>query len=581
MTAANEHPQLPAHETADRSRERDLVVLGTGAAGLSAALVGANEGLDCLVLEKTDFLGGTTAYSAGTCWIPNNRFQREGGVTDDAAAATRYLDELIGDRSPRELRQAYLEHAPKMIDYMHDIGVRFWPSTTVVDYHPDLPGAGMGGRALEPVPFDGRTLDKYDFSRIRRPIPEFALFGGNLMVRRAEVNTLLKIYGGSLSATQQALKLGMRWAADRTRYPRGTRLVMGNALVATLYHRLLQRGGTVWFNARTTRILTEGGEATGVVVGHGGRELKIRTRRGVVLAGGGFPANMKLQEQYLPHPTPQFTPAADGSTGDTIALAQSVGAALGESNDDNALWFPSSIGRRKNGSTAVFPHIWDRAKPGLVAVNAAGRRFVDESVSYHRFTRAMYASNQTVPSIPAWLVVDSRCLSRYGLGMMHPRLPKASLRKYIESGYLHRGNTIRELATRIGVEPTGLENTIADNNRYAATGVDEDFRKGEDAFGRQYGDPEHQPNVNLGPIDQPPYYAVAVMPTPLGTALGLKTNTSAQVIADTEEPINGLYAVGNDAHSVMGSEYPGAGCQVGAGMTAGYVAARHAAKRPT
>ena len=197
MTAANEHPQLPAHETADRSRERDLVVLGTGAAGLSAALVGANEGLDCLVLEKTDFLGGTTAYSAGTCWIPNNRFQREGGVTDDAAAATRYLDELIGDRSPRELRQAYLEHAPKMIDYMHDIGVRFWPSTTVVDYHPDLPGAGMGGRALEPVPFDGRTLDKYDFSRIRRPIPEFALFGGNLMVRRAEVNTLLKIYGGS------------------------------------------------------------------------------------------------------------------------------------------------------------------------------------------------------------------------------------------------------------------------------------------------------------------------------------------------------------------------------------------------
>ena len=175
--------------------------------------------------------------------------------------------------------------------------------------------------------------------------------------------------------------------------------------------------------------MTEGGEATGVVVGHGGRELKIRTRRGVVLAGGGFPANMKLQEQYLPHPTPQFTPAADGSTGDTIALAQSVGAALGESNDDNALWFPSSIGRRKNGSTAVFPHIWDRAKPGLVAVNAAGRRFVDESVSYHRFTRAMYASNQTVPSIPAWLVVDSRCLSRYGLGMMHPRLPKASLRK--------------------------------------------------------------------------------------------------------------------------------------------------------
>ncbi|HSU11245.1 MAG TPA: FAD-binding protein [Pseudonocardia sp.] len=555
--------------------EVDLLVLGTGAGGLAASVTGADQGLSTLVLEKTEYLGGTTAYSAGTCWIPGNRFLDD---DNDVEQASRYLDALVGDRAPRELREAYLARGGEMVEYLDRIGVGFWHSKTVVDYHPEIPGSARG-RALEPQTFDGRALGKADFGRVRRPVPEFALFGGTLMVRRAEVNDLLGIYAGSVRGVLMALRLGVRWGADRLRYPRGTRLAMGNALVASLFHKLRQRFGQVWFRATATRLLTDDGRVVGAIVAYRGRELRVRVRRGVVLAGGGFSASPDWRAKYLPSPTPQYTRAGEGSTGDTLALARAVGGALGEPRDDNAFWFPSSIGRRRDGSTVVFPHIWDRAKPGIVAVNAAGRRFVDESVSYHRFTRAMYDSHKSVPTIPAWLVIDSRALARYGLGMIRPHTPAPMLRKYVEAGYLHRAATVRELAASIGVDPDGLERTVADANRYARKGVDEEFGKGTSVFGRQYGDAGHTPNVNLGPIETAPYYAIAVVPTPLGTALGLQTDPSARVLDEAGEPIPGLYACGNDAQSVMASEYPGAGCQVGAGLTFGYVAARHAAAR--
>ncbi len=556
--------------------EVDLLVLGTGAGGLAAAVTGANEGLSTLVLEKTELLGGTTAYSAGTCWIPGNRFQRADGVTDDVPAARRYLDALVGDRAPQELREAYLVHGSEMVEYLDGLGVRFWHSKTVVDYHPEIPGSARG-RALEPQTFDGRTLGKANFGRVRRPVPEFALFGGTLMVRRAEVNELLGIFRGSVRGMRTALRLGVRWAVDRVTYPRGTRLAMGNALVANLFHQLLARDGRVWFTATATRLLTDDSRVVGAVVAYEGRELRVRVRRGVVLAGGGFSASPQWRTRYLPSPTPQYTRAGEGATGDTLALAQAVGGALGEPRDDNAFWFPSSIGRRRDGSTVVFPHIWDRAKPGIVAVNSAGRRFVDESVSYHRFTRAMYDSDKSVPTVPAWLVIDAAALRRYGLGRIRPHTPAPLLRKYLDAGYLRQGATVRELAATIGVDPDGLEHTVRDTNRFARTGVDEEFGKGTSVFGHQYGDPEHTPNVNLGPIETAPYYAIAVLPTPLGTALGLRTDPSARVLDEVGAPIPGLYACGNDAQSVMASEYPGAGCQVGAGLTFGYVAARHAA----
>lgn len=551
--------------------ETDLLVLGSGAAGLTAAVVAAADGLSVLVLEKTEWLGGTSAYSAGTCWIPGHRHLADPAA--DVAAAGEYLDALVGDRAPRELREAYLRHGPEVIDHLERLGIGFWHSASVVDYHPELPGAGVG-RALEPRVFDARRLAREHFGRVRRPVREFALFGGTLMLRRREADQLVKVFDGSVRGMAVALRLGARWAFDRLRHRRGTRLTMGNALVAALYDQLIRRGGDVWFTARATELPTDGARGvTGAVVSHRGRTVRITARRGVVLAGGGFSASPELRAEYLPSPVPQFTPASEGATGDTLALARAVGGAFAEPRDDNALWFPSSIGRRKDGSTAVFPHIWDRAKPGIVAVNAAGRRFVDESVSYHRFTRAMYADRT---AIPAWLVLDAQTLKRYGLGMIRPHARNAVLRRYTDQGYLHVGPTIRALAEAIGIEPDGLERTVAETNQSAGTGVDEEFGKGESPYGRQYGDPAHRPNANLGPIEKAPFYAIAVVPTPLATALGIRISTHAEVVDETGVPVPRLYACGNDAASMTASEYPGAGCQIGAGLVFGHLAARHA-----
>lgn len=553
----------------------DVMVLGTGAAGLSAAVTAAAHGLSTLVLEKTEYLGGTTAYSAGTCWMPGHRYQRAAGLTGEHEAASRYLDTIVGDRAPKELREAYLDRGPEMIDYFHNLGVRFWHSTTVVDYHPEVDGSGIG-RALEPQTFDGRKLGREDFRRIRWPVPEFALFGGTMMVRRAEVDRLLELFRGSPRAAALALRLGIRWACDRVRYPRGTRLAMGNALVAHLFYELKRHHGQVLFNSTAKQLLTDGVRVTGAVVESAGRERRYRVRHGVILAGGGFSASPSWRQRYLPQPTPQFTRAAEGSTGDTLSLGLDVGGSLGPDHGDNAFWFPSSIGRRRDGSLAVFPHIWDRAKPGIVAVGAAGRRFVDESVSYDNFVRAMYATPTGNEAIPAWLIIDSHALHEYGLGMIRPHTPRPFLTKYVRDGYIHRATSIRSLARQIGVDADGLEETVNQSCRSARTGVDDTFHKGISAFGRHYGDPRHHPNVNLGPIETAPFYALPVVPTPLGTALGLRTDISARVLTSDGSVIGGLYAAGNDADSPMAAEYPGAGCQVGAGMTFGYVAAMDA-----
>jgi succinate dehydrogenase/fumarate reductase flavoprotein subunit len=538
--------------------EYDLVVLGSGASGLTAALVAAIEGARVLVLESTSHVGGTSARSSGTLWIPP--------VGDTVAAA--YLDALVGEKADRSLREAFLAAGPSMVAYLEKhAGFAFRPYPAHPDYRQDLPGAALGQRPLEPPEFDGRLLGE-DFARLGWPIRELMLFGG-MMVTRGEAARLLRA-GRSVDGTLLGARLVLRFLADKLRYPRGTRLVLGNALVARLYKNLLDRQVPVWCEATTEQLLVAGG-VRGAVVRRGGRETRVRARRGVVLAGGGFPASAALREQHFRPPVARHTAAYEGCVGDTLRLGQAAGGVLGTASEDNAFWFPGSIATRRDGTTAVYPHIvLDRGKPGLVAVGAPGRRFTDEAVSYHEFTRAMYRT----ANVPAWLVCDRRFVWKYGLGMIRPMTPR--LAPYVASGYLRRADTVEALADAIGVAAAGLADTVRRHNEFARAGIDTDFGKGANAYDRGNGDPAHRPNPCLGPIERAPFYAVRVEPTPLATSLGLRTDANARVCDAAGNPIAGLYAVGNDMQSPMGGEYPGAGAQLGPGMTFGYLAALHA-----
>ena len=540
--------------------ECDLLVLGAGASGMTAALAAAAEGARVLVLESTAYVGGTSARSSGTLWIP------PAGDTK----AIEYLDALVGDKADRALRETFLAAGPQMLACLEkEAGMKFKPYLAHPDYRQDLPGAAGGTRPLEPPEFDGRLLGD-EFKRVGWPLPELMLFGG-MMITRGEAARLLRA-GRSIDGALLGARLVLRYLADRLRYPRGTRLVLGNAIVAGLYKALLDRKVPVWCEANTERLVGQGA-VQGLVVRHAGKVIRIGARRGVILAGGGFPANAALRQKHLPHPVARYTSAYEGCVGQTIRLGQQAGGALGRSGEDNALWFPSSIAPRADGTTAVYPHIvLDRSKPGLVAVGRSGERFTDEAVSYHEFTRAMYRTG----NVPAWLVCDRRFMWSYGLGMIRPMTP--SLSPYLDSRYLRAADTIEALANEIGVAPAGLAETVHRQNEFARTGVDADFGKGGNAYDLGNGDPANKPNPCLGPIERAPFYAVQVEPTPLGTSLGLATNANAQVLGEDGAPIPGLYAAGNDMHSVMGGEYPGAGAQLGPGMTFAYLAALHAVR---
>jgi hypothetical protein len=506
--------------------------------------------------------------------VPANHYLQAHGIAGDAEAAARYLASLVGDRGDPAMRQAFLDSAPVMLrDLEERAGIAFRPYLTAPDYRQDHAGAAKGGRALEPLPFDGRTLGA-DFRRVAWPIPELMLFGG-MMVTRSEAAELVRA-DRSPRALALAMRLLARYLRDRVRHPRGTRLVLGNALVARLLKALLDRDVPVLTGVDTQRLMTGGGRVGGIEATVAGARRLMLARCGVVLAGGGFPANAALRARYLPAPVAEHTPAAPGCDGSTIELGLSVGAALGPAGLDNALWFPSSTMMRSDGSTAVYPHIvLDRAKPGLIAVNGAGERLVNEAVSYHEFVRAMYRTHNNAPAVPTWLVCDRAFIRRYGLGLIRPRTLR--LRRYVANGYLREGATVAALAGAIGLPPAALQATVERCNRFARTGLDSDFGKGGTIYERGNGDPQVRPNPCLGPIAHAPFYAVPVLPTPLGTSLGLSADANARACDAEGRPVPGLYVCGNDMQSAFGGEYPGAGAQLGQAMTFGWLAARHAA----
>ena len=406
--------------------EVDLVVLGSGAGGLTAALTATLEGLSVAVLDVAPVFGGTTARSSGTAWIPNNQLMRAAGFPADAEAAEAYLAALIRKGSPREKWKAFLDQAPAMqADLEARAGIVFRPYLNAPDYRSELEGAALGGRALEPVAFDGRRLGGW-FDTLAEPIPELTVLGG-MMLTRSEAQRLIRAER-SPAALLEGLKLVARHASDRRHHRRGTRLVMGNALVARLLHGTLTRGGFGFTNVHVRGIDISGGRAAGVSGIHCGRDFSLAARAGVVLAGGGFPADPEMRARYLPPLAPDHTSAGPFSSGSTIRLGIEAGGQLGPDAGSNAMWFPSSLWARPQGGLAVYPHIaLDRAKPGSIIVDQRGERFANEAVSYHDFCMAMFRHGPA--ACPAWMIAGRDFLWRYGLGVIRPRT--ASLSTFI------------------------------------------------------------------------------------------------------------------------------------------------------
>lgn len=551
----------------------DVLVVGAGAAGMTAALVCALEGADVLLCEKSEQVGGTTATSAGTIWVPGTRQAREAGMSDTIDDTRRYLDAIIGPATD-DRREIYLTTGKDVVEYLErNSEVKFSIYARHPDYLSNRPGSTLAGRALAPLPFDGRELGP-DFHLLRPPIGEFMALGG-MMIGRDDIEPLVRPFG-SMASFRKMLSLVWRQFTDRLGHRRGTRLLMGNALAARLFYSLRQRNVPIWLNAPLDSLTRDGDQVTGAVVRTKDGTRRIVARRGVILATGGLGGSIERLNEHVRPPLKHGLPFA-GAAGDGMRLARSAGAVAEDDHASPAFWTPVSDTSWFKGGRGAYPHLaLDRSKPGLIAVNAAGRRFVDEAVSYHDFVLGMHRSNETVPTIPAWLICDREFIHKYGLGRIPPG--RRSFRWAVVSGYLAEGDTLDALAKTIGVDAAGLSDSVARNNRYAQTGDDPDFGKGSTEFDRNNGDPRHKPNPCIGPISSPPYYAMAVYPSVLGSSIGLKTDADGRVIGGDGKPIPGLFACGNDMASIMRGHYPGPGITLGPALVFGYRAAMAASK---
>ncbi|MEW5515274.1 FAD-dependent oxidoreductase [Pseudomonas asiatica] len=561
---------MPTHEHAQHNF--DLVVLGSGAGGLTAAATAARRGLKVLVVEKAEHFGGTSAISGGAVWLYGTDQARAAGAVDSPEAIRTYLRQVIGDGYDPALVDAFIEHGHQALRWLEqNTELRYALRPHSPDYYPDAPGATQFGRALEMVEYDGRQLGPH-FKDLQMPPPGMLLFGG-MMVNRVDIQHFLSIRRSPRSLWH-CLKLMARYARDRLHHPRGTRLTTGNALIARLASSAFAHGTQLWLRSEALELIVERGVVTGVVVQREGRRERVLARGGVVCAMGGFAAGA-LADSYRPaRQAPHLTMSPPSNDGAALRLGQAVAAAQGEGLVANFFWAPVSELRHVSGERERFPHlVTDRAKPGVIAVGPDGRRFVNESDSYHHFVQTMFAKGIA----SCWLVCDAEAMNRYGLGLARPK-PVDNL-ALIHAGYLHRAATAQALAKTIGVDPQVFMQTLEQFNADARNGIDRAFGKGGNSYNRYMGDPQHTPNPCLAPLTSGPFYAIRIHTGDLGSARGLVTNAQANVLNRDGQPIAGLYAVGNDMNSLMKGTYPGPGITLGPALTFGWLAANHIAAR--
>jgi succinate dehydrogenase/fumarate reductase flavoprotein subunit len=561
----------------------DLLVIGSGAGGLSAAVTAAHLGLKVIVAEKEAQFGGTTAWSGGWMWLPRNPLAVEAGIVEPIDEPLAYLRHELGDRFDESRARAFLEAVPRMVEFFRsNTSLRFIDGNAIPDFHGRAPHASLGGRSLCAAPFDGRRLGAR-FADLKPPLPETTLWGMGI-ASGAELRHFFNALRKPASlwyVTQRVLAHGK----DLLLHRRGLRLVNGNALVAALATSALEAGVQVRTRCPARRLLRDGERVTGAVLGTPEGAIEVQARCGVVLACGGFPHDASRKAALLPHaPTGRehHSAASRGNTGDGLRLGETAGGCVATDGAQAAALAPVSLVPQADGSFAHFPHLIERGKPGLIAVTRRGRRFTNEADSYHDFMQGLLAAVPAGQPVEAWLVCDHAFMRHYGLGAAKPA--PMPLGPMLANGYLKRGQTLAELARVCGIDGDALQKTVQRYNAMALSGQDEDFAKGETPYNRMQGDAPFAaergwPNPCMGPLERGPFYAVKVVAGSLGTFAGLKTNAHAQVLDALGLPIAGLYAGGNDMNSMMAGHYPSGGITLGPAMVFGFLAAHHAAGR--
>ncbi|MBB5423771.1 succinate dehydrogenase/fumarate reductase flavoprotein subunit [Paraburkholderia atlantica] len=558
----------------------DLVVVGSGAAGLATAITARKRGLDVIVLEKEPVFGGTTALSGGVLWIPLSKFGRQQNPADTVERVREYMMSETGDNFDAAAVQCFIENGPKMVEFFErETEMKFVP-TLYPDYHPDAPGGVDIGRSILAAPYDIRGLGK-DMRRLKLPLETITFMGMMFNSSNADLKHFFRATKSIVSFMYVARRLATH-IKELALYRRGINVTSGNALAARLAKSALAIDIPILTSTPVKELLSEDDKVIGVRAAAADGELRITARHGVVLACGGFPHDLKRIAQVYPHVKrggEHLSPTPVGNTGDGLTMAQQVGGAVKLGFADAAAWMPVSKVPFGKGRTGVFPHLLDRYKPGVIGVLRSGQRFTNESNSYHDVGAALMRACEGERETAMWLICDKVALGKYGLGYAKPApMPVGPL---LRKGYLVKGDTIGELARNCGIAPDALEMTVHAYNRDAERGEDPAFHRGRTSFNRYLADPDHKPNPCVAPIATGPFYAVKVVMGDLGTFDGLKTSVTGEVLRADGSEIEGLYAVGNDRRSVMGGNYPGAGITHGPNMTFGFVTGNAIAAKAT
>ena len=557
-------------------REYDVIVIGSGAGGMTAALCCQAQGLSALLIEKQDLYGGTSAVSGGGIWIPCNDDIPGVGGNDTPEEAMTYLKGLTRGEVPLSRLEAYVRNAPGMVRFMAKrFGIRFRAVKKYPDYFPDHPGGKPGYRTMEPYAFDAAKLGE-EFQRMRGPFKGTQLMG-RVSMDQVEAHILFTRAPGWIWLMMKMM--GRYWFdfAWRRKTQRDRRLVLGQGMIAALRHAMLEQKAPLWLETSFESLITDNGRVSGVEVTRRGERIRLSARRGVILASGGFESNQQMREQYLPKPTSTaWTAAPPINMGDGIRAGQALGAGTAFMH---LTWgSPTVVTSSETPACGIFV---ERALPGSLVVNKAGKRFVNEAAPYTEFVYAMYEEQaRSGGGVPCWLVFDATFRHKYPMGPLLPGQiqPDKALPKHWLDKVYYRADSLEALAAKIGVDAAGLRETVRTFNDNAQRGEDPQFKRGGNVFERYYSDPSVKPNPCLGPLLKPPFYAARLDAGELGTKGGLVTDESARVLREDGSVIDGLYAVGNCSAAVMGRTYAGPGSTLGPAMTFAYIAAHEIAK---